>query len=49
MNFLKRFEIEYTPCFWLGIGYEKEDTILVICLPFCLVGVYCGKNVNSKL
>lgn len=49
LEFLKRFEIEYMPCFWLGIGYEKEDTLLVIFLPFCMIGVHCERKFNSKL
>jgi len=40
---LSRFEVEVGLFCGIGLGYDREEKVIVIALPFCGIGIYIGK------
>ena len=52
-KFLNRFEGEIGLFLGIGLGYDREEKVIIIALPFCGVGIYIGKSkppskINTK-
>ena len=42
-TFLSRFAVQIGLFIGLGLGYDKEDKVVIIALPFCGINIYIGK------